>query len=162
MPQANYPVGNPAAVPGMLKDNDGIIVETWAAAVAIPFGLGVEMDATGTKVQLPLGAGTTSPLFRGISLWDDMDEPGGYQIGDAVRVLRRGRIAVTVDGATTVAATDTGLAAGLDHSSTLAADRGKFSKTALNGVAGTEISDVNVKWAGVAGANMAWVEINTP
>jgi hypothetical protein len=165
--QTSYPTNNPAAVPGMLKDRDDVLVEHFPASVAIPYGAGVELDATGLAVRLPLGTGATSPLFRGVAIYDAGDEPGGYAIGDVVRILRKGRIAVIVDAATVMAATDTGGVAGLDHSSTIATDRGKFTKTALNAVAGTEISDVGAKWApglpgtsAIGGIPMAWLELN--
>jgi hypothetical protein len=169
MPQTvPYTLLNTVAVPGLLADGqDDVIVKEYVAASAIPYGLGVELDATGRAVRLPLSTGQNLAQFAGISVYSPTDEPGGYAIGDVVRVLRRGRIAVTTTGAAVVS-TDNQTAANINHSSTLAVDRGKFTKTAVSAGAGTEIGlfvNGQAVWTDPAAtgiANLAWLEINLP
>ena len=169
MPQtAAYTLLNTAAVPGLIEDGqDDVLVVSYVAASAIPYGLGVELDATGRAVRLPLGTGQNIAQFAGVSVYSPTDEPGGYQIGDVVRVLRRGRIAVTTTG-TAVAATDNQVVANINHSSTIATDRGKFTKTAVSAGVGTEIgtfANGNAMWTdpGATGiSNLAWLELSLP
>lgn len=164
-PQLTYPTTNPAAVPGMLHDNDPDLhfegrINTSAAV--IPYGVGVEEDSAGNGCQIAQDTNADTTQFRGVTVYDAADEPGGYNPGDMVRILRKGRIAVTTVGAA-VAQTDLGTAANLSHSSTTATDRGKFTKSATATTAGAEISDVGAKWRGPTGtANLAWIELNLP
>lgn len=166
MPQTNnYTLLNTGAVPGMIVDgHDDSIVVQWVASEVIPFGVAVELDSTGTKVQLPKQIGTNIAQPAGISMYPTTYEPNatGYQIGDLVEVVRKGRVAVTTVG-TAIAQTDALTAANVSHSSTTATDRGKFTKSATSGTAGSEIGDIGVKWIGPTGiTNLAIVEINLP
>jgi hypothetical protein len=165
MPQTSYSIDNPAAVPGMLMDNDeDCVIVPFVAAGAIPFGVGLELDSSGTKVQLPQGTGAPVAQFAGVSVYKDTLEPGGYAAGDIVHVLRKGRVAVTTVG-TAPAATDALTAANLSHSSNTATDRGKFTKAATSGTVGSEIGDVGAKWhrnpvPGIT--NLSVIEVNVP
>jgi len=172
-PQLAVTQNNPAAVAGQVLhyDGDTHIVEAIAAEI-IPYGVGVELDATGLKVQNPKGTGQTPTQFAGIATYPALDQPviggvgvGGYQAGDIVKLMRKGRVAIQTVGAAVVA-TDALTIAGLSHSSTIATDRGKATKSALNGTAGTEIGDVGIKWSRspvLSGTtNLAAVEINLP
>lgn len=164
-PQLSYPTAPPAAVPGMLMDNDADfhgkgLINT--SGVVIPYGVGVEFDAAGNGCQIAQDTGATDPSFAGVTVYDAGDEPGGYNPGDMVRVVRRGRVAVTTVG-TAVVQTDIGTAANLSHSSTVATDRGKFTKSATSGTAGSEVADVGATWRGPTGVtNLAWIELNLP
>lgn len=164
-PQTSYSLDNPATQPGQLLDNDSDVkIVPFIANEDIPFGIGLEFEATGTKVQRPRGTGAPVAQFAGVSVYKDTLEPGGYKAGDVVDVLRKGRVAVTTVG-TAIAQTDALTAANVSHSSTTDADRGKFTKGATSGTAGSEVGDVGAKWARKAPSgisNLAYVELNLP
>jgi hypothetical protein len=83
--------------PGMLYDAGDDIndITSWIAAEDIPYGAYVVQTADGT-CELPDSAGEVTGFAGGVALIDIVTEPTtvGYKTGDAVRVLRRGRVFV--------------------------------------------------------------------
>jgi hypothetical protein len=77
--------------PGMEYDSSFSDVVSWIATVAIPFGALVYESAEG-KATLPTATGHVTGGRTGVALIDPTKVGGvGYEIGDAVRVMRRGR-----------------------------------------------------------------------
>jgi hypothetical protein len=102
IPQDTFTVFHAAAYPGMLCDNhslEGIV--SYRAAVAFQPGLVLELNGSG-QVQPPI-AGSANKI-AGVGVYLSTNPPGGYQAGDMVPVLRKGRVWVTGNGA--AAATD--------------------------------------------------------
>lgn len=83
---------NPAVgQPGLEYDDSYSDIVTWIATVAIPFGRLVYESAEG-KATLPTATGNVTGGRTGVALIDHNKASGvGYEIGDAVRVMRRGR-----------------------------------------------------------------------
>jgi hypothetical protein len=78
--------------PGMEYDSSFSDVISWIATVAIPFGVLVYESAEG-KAALPTATGNVTGGRVGIALIDPAKASGvGYEVGDAVRVMRRGRV----------------------------------------------------------------------
>jgi len=83
--------------PGLEYDISDSDVETWIATVAIPFGVLVYESAE-KKATLPTATGNVIGGKTGIALVDHSKASGvGYEIGDAVRVMRRGRVWVLTE-----------------------------------------------------------------
>ena len=83
--------------PGLEYDISGSDVVTWIATVAIPFGVLVYESAEG-KAALPTATGNVTGGRCGIALWDNSKASGvGYEVGDPVRVLVRGRVWVLTE-----------------------------------------------------------------
>lgn len=84
---------NPAiGAPGLEYDDSFSDVVTLIATVAIPFGVLVYESAEG-KCALPTATGNVTGGTPGISLIDHMKASGvGYEVGDPVRVMKRGRV----------------------------------------------------------------------
>jgi hypothetical protein len=77
--------------PGLEYDSSFSDVVSWIATVAIPFGALVYESAEG-KATLPTATGNVTGGRTGVALIDPTKASGvGYEIGDAVRVMRRGR-----------------------------------------------------------------------
>jgi hypothetical protein len=83
---------NPAVGrPGLEYDSSFSDIVSWIATVAIPFGALVYESAEG-KATLPTATGNVTGGKTGVALIDHTKASGvGYEIGDAVRVMRRGR-----------------------------------------------------------------------
>jgi hypothetical protein len=80
-----------AGSPGMEYDSSFSDIVSWIATVAIPFGVLVYESAEG-KASLPTATGNVTAGRCGIALSDPMKASQvGYEIGDAVRVMKRGR-----------------------------------------------------------------------
>lgn len=166
--QTTFTVDNPICQLGQIADGTSVKEEVaYVAAEAIPFGRMVELDATGTKVQLPQGS-TVNAIAKpvGVSIYDATKEPdtvgGGYKIGEVVRVLRKGRIYAEFSGTTDAALTS----ANVFHSSTIATNRGKFTDTAGNAGVGVEVDSQNlakfVRPINASQAGACLVELNLP
>jgi hypothetical protein len=83
--------------PGLEYDDSFSDIVTWIATVAIPFGVLVYESAEG-KAALPTATGNVTAGRVGITLIDHNKASGvGYEIGDAVRVMRRGRVWVLTE-----------------------------------------------------------------
>jgi len=81
-----------AGAPGLEYDDSFSDVVSWIATVAIPFGVLVYESAEG-KATLPTATGNVTAGRTGIALIDHSKASGvGYEIGDAVRVMKRGRV----------------------------------------------------------------------
>jgi hypothetical protein len=91
---------NPAiGAAGQLYDNGPIDVVTRVATVAIPFGSWVEMTPNG-NVELPEASGDVTAVPGGIALIDKSKPTGvGYEIGDLVNVLQKGRVWIQTEDA---------------------------------------------------------------
>jgi hypothetical protein len=89
--QTAVTVNPPIGAPGLEYDDSYSDIVTLIATVAIPFGRLVYESAEG-KCALPTGSGNVTGGKTGIALIDHMKASGvGYEIGDAVRVMKRGR-----------------------------------------------------------------------
>lgn len=86
-----------AGRPGLEYDNGFSDVVSWIATVAIPFGVLVYESAEG-KATLPTATGNVTAGKVGIALIDHNKASGvGYEVGDAVRVMRRGRVWIATE-----------------------------------------------------------------
>lgn len=142
--QLAYTLNNTAGLPGMLydKSTSTFIDSKPCGAVVLPFGVVVELVAG----VLRIAQGTGNPSangFWGVVMWQDSMEPGGYQPGQDVPVLRKGRIWVATAAG---AAFAQGVAANYTHSSTAATPQGRFTNAAVGAGVGTEISPINAQW----------------
>ncbi len=164
-PQTSYSLANPGGIAGQLFDNDesDYIDSKPCGAVALQPGFVVELNAG--VLQLAQGTGDPdSKIVWGVVVYKDSMEPGGYQPGTEVPVLRRGRIAAVMATGATFAQ---GVAANVSHSSTLANSPGTFTSGAVSGTAGSEVSTTKAIWyqdIGLTAANpkVAVVELNLP
>lgn len=106
--QSSVATSAAAGVPGQQYDCNDFVIDTRIATVAIPFGALVTITAE--NCALPLLTTDVTANLIGIALLDS-DKPsggslsggGGYQIGDPVRVMRKGRCWVTPEEGTAVA-----------------------------------------------------------
>ena len=91
---------NPAVgQPGLEYDDSFSDIVSWIATVAIPFGVLVYESAEG-KATLPTATGNVTGGRVGIALIDHNKPSGvGYEIGDVVRVMRRGRCWIATEEA---------------------------------------------------------------
>lgn len=88
-----------AGTPGLEYDDSFSDIVSWIATVAIPFGVLVYESAEG-KATLPTATGNVTGGRTGIALIDHNKPSGvGYEIGDAVRVMRRGRCWISTEEA---------------------------------------------------------------
>ncbi len=84
-------------MPGMEYDSSFSDVVTLIAATAIPFGALV-YESTEGKASVPSATGHVTGGRTGIALIDSTKATGiGYEIGDPVRVMKRGRAFVLAD-----------------------------------------------------------------
>jgi hypothetical protein len=163
MPQTSYSLAPAVALAGMLADHGDKEITSRPAAEVIPPGRAVVIKSDGT-VELPKTAGAAIPAsgtgsLLGIAFYENYAPAGGYQIGDMVPILRKGRVWVDFSG---TLATDNE-AVNISHSSTVDTDRGKFTDAATSTTAGSEITAFSKGIArGNAGAALACVEINLP
>jgi hypothetical protein len=89
--QTAVAVNPPVGRPGLEYDSSFSDVVSWIATVAIPFGALVYESAEG-KATLPTATGNVTAGRVGVALIDHNKASGvGYEIGDAVRVMKRGR-----------------------------------------------------------------------
>jgi hypothetical protein len=103
MAQTVMNAGPAAGFAGMLADTDmGKRAESFAAAVAVPLGVGVCKAGSDTQCKLPTSAGEAAKLF-GVAIHSHVE--GGangsddYPIGAMVPVLSRGVAWVKVEAA---------------------------------------------------------------
>jgi hypothetical protein len=160
--QTSYQQDLSVALAGMIADGDVADITSYAASEAIPYGRVVVVDTGGT-CSLPKTAGAMptsgvgSPL--GVSIYDSAGNPGGFQIGDMVPVLRRGKVWAEFSG--TAASDNTVL--NVSNSSTVATNRGKFTDAATSTTAGSEVSAMPRTVAKqLSGTTLVRVDINIP
>ena len=156
-PQTNIAIGPIAGMPGQAYDSEASNrdVVSRVAAVNIPFGVYCELNASGLLV--PMQDATTgssfAPLSWGISLFapfgaEEAYVPftvpnvgtgataSGYLKGQAVPVMRRGRVWASWDGGGTVTRTGP---INVNHSSDGTHPQGVFTFSAVSPTAGHEI-----------------------
>lgn len=138
MPQTTYQNDFTTALPGQLADaNDNYDIVAFPAAEIIPAGILVELNGS-NLVQACQGTGATIAKPVGVSCYLSSSPPGGYQIGDMVPCVRRGRVYMTTVGSAPAAF----VASNVSHSSTTATDRGKATTNATSASAGVEVAAV--------------------
>lgn len=165
MSQTVYTLDHAVAYAGQIADvwlaQD---LTSFPASEVIPAGRMCEVTAGKAR----LAQSTTQDVVAGVgvggvSVYNAMAIAGGYQIGDMVPLLRKGRIWVDFVGTGATELED----AKYKHSSTVATDRGKFTDAASDATATTEVSSIVGKFrdrpAGPGGSPaIACVELNLP
>jgi hypothetical protein len=172
--QLTYPMFSAFAVPGQLADVAYNEIQSFPAAETIQFGRAVEMASDGLSVQQPQQTGSTfNPV--GVSVLLTAREGSGpsgvapfavqgpqYNTGDILPVLMRGRIYAEWKGTTQTAFA----MPNVYHSSTLSADRGKFTDAATSTVAGSEIANAGhvfrTRQALTGSGNLVLIDVNLP
>lgn len=150
--QTSYSITPDIAVPGILADEnlDSRIV-SYPAGEVIEFGRAVEVDASGVAWKVKgTGAALAAGAFAGVSVFDVAREQqlaatggssglAGYQVGEMVPVMRKGRIYGCWDGGGSQGVLTR---PNINHSSTTDANnvKGTFTGTATSTVAGSEIA----------------------
>lgn len=160
MAQLTYPLTRSVAVAGMLADGwNGQDITSFPALEVIEAGRAVEVVVASGGVRLPASTGDVLPLLAGVAVYKDTSPPGGYQIGDMVPVLRKGRVWAQFSGTGATELED----ARVYHSSTIATNRGKFTDAAADATATTEVSTNVAKFRGKSNsATLALVDLNLP
>jgi len=107
--QTSFSVDKQRAYAGMLADAGDKDTINKIATSAVPFGCGVVKRAapadTVEQCGVPTATADVTARPRGIAVKDETRRgpqaglPGGYEIGDSVTILKRGRIWVPVEGA---------------------------------------------------------------
>lgn len=173
--QQTYNQFSAFAVPGQLADLAYNEIVAFPAAEVIQPGRMVEMASDGLSVQQVQATGNNVPGSVGIAVLITARESSGafgitaygvggpqYNIGDTVPVLMRGRIYAEWKGTTQTAF---GMP-NVYHSSTLSADRGKFTDAATSGGAGVEISNAGhqyrVRQVLPGSGEIVLVDVNLP
>lgn len=159
--QTSYQLNPDVAVPGMLADQnfDDKIV-SYVAGEYIEFGRVCEVDANGL-VYHTAGTGaaltTTNRQLAGVTIFDAAREQqlatfggtsvgstgqAGYQVGEPVPVLRKGRIFGCWDGGTGSFTQGVLVRPNINHPSTTDPNdlRGSFTGNATSNTAGSEVA----------------------
>lgn len=165
MSQTSYTLDHAVAYAGQIADvwlaQD---LTSFPASEVIPAGRMCEVTAGKAR----LAQSTTQDVVAGVgvggvSVYNAMAIAGGYQIGDMVPLLRKGRIWVDFVGTGATELED----AKYKHFSVTATDRGKFTDAASAAGADAEVSSIVGKFrdrpAGPGGSPaIACVELNLP
>lgn len=163
MPQLAYNYRSNPAVPGMPFDfNDTANeIRSYPAAVAVPFGVAVELTTAGVRPAQTATTGAPPAQMIGISVFDPAREQAfppnattgtsttGYAAGEMVPVMVKGNIWGAFDGGGTWPTTFG--TPNVRHSSTGANPQGVFTMTAPSATVGNEIDTC-----------AAWVSAFTP
>lgn len=156
--QTSFTVDPAIGLAGQIQDAGESSVKSFLAETDILPGRLVEVNPATGAIRYP--ASTALGRVAGIACFMSFAPPGGWKAGQQVPVLRQGRIFVEFSGGTQAPL----LAANVNHSSTIATNRGKLSASATSVVAGSEVSAVGpavfVKDTGSAA--LAIVEVNFP
>lgn len=147
--QTVYQVDFNAALAGQLADEADLVIDSYPANEAIAPGLVVVLSADGIHCELPKTAGalaTSGPgSIIGIAAYKAMAPtqnpivtPTGYQIGDIVQVVRRGRVWASFSGTGPV--TDSQVLNVRNPSTGTITTRGMVTDAATSTVAGSEVS----------------------
>lgn len=157
MSQTTYSRERAKAVPGLISKDAQYFVVSYPAGEAITPGREVELQSDGT-VKHPQATSRTKPV--GVAAFSPTNQQTAipaagftYAVGDMVPVLRKGRIYASYQGGTPAALTP----AKVNHSSTTATHRGKFSASDASGVAGSEISPAGSAVFVEAGPSGVWL-----
>lgn len=155
MPQTDYN-DMAASVKGGLADSGENDIVSRQSAAAIAFGVGVAIASTGL-VAVPAATGFK---FEGITIQKHKSTPNStgvaqYDIGEAISVLRKGRIYVNAEQAV-----DPTVAVFLRHTVNAALTPGDF-RTDADTAKADQIT--NAKWVSkITAAGLAILEINMP
>jgi len=143
--------------PGQIQDAESSQIVSLVAAVDLLPGRVVEVDSN-NRINYP--SSTTLGRVAGITCYVAGALPGSWKAGDQVPVLRKGRIFAEFSGGTQ----GNLVAANVNHSSTIATNRGKVSTSATSATAGSEVSALGpcVLVRPVADTSMCIVELNLP
>lgn len=141
--------------PGQLQDAADCQIVNHIAASDIEPGRIVEIDSNG-RIAYPQG--TTLGKVVGVAMYVDAALPQSWKAGDMVPVVRKGRVFAQLSGGTT---TFFG-SANVNHSSTIATNRGKVSASATSVTAGSEVSSLGpvVFVRPLADTTLCLVELN--
>lgn len=177
MPQNTHAFAPAVGLAGLIEDSAYADVRSYVAAVDIPFGRMVEVNASG-QVVLPLS--TTLGRLAGIAARPHSKDPygvgadvansnaHGWKAGDIVPVICKGQVWAEFDGTAATAVALTPL--NVRHPSgsvatTVAVTRGKLTNAAADVDAGEEITataGVRVLQVPTANVGLARVEVNFP
>jgi hypothetical protein len=162
------------AMPGQLADLAYAEIASYPAAETIQPGRSVELASDGLSVQqVQQTSSTFNPI--GVAILQTARAGSGavgvtaygvggiqYILGEEVPVLLRGRIYAEWKGTTQTA----GGMPNVYHSSTLSADRGKFTDAGTSTGAGTEISNAGhqfrIRQALAGTGNIVLLDVNLP
>jgi hypothetical protein len=153
--QTAYNLNPDIAVPGQIADLslDNHIV-SFPAGEVIEFGRAVEVDSNGVAWKVKgAGASLAAGKFAGVTVFDlareqQMASTGGssglagYQVGEMVPVMRKGRIYGCWDGGTGSFSQGVFVTPNINHSSTTDANniKGTFTGNATSSTVGSEIA----------------------
>jgi hypothetical protein len=156
MSQTTYSTDLSAALPGMLADNGDKDIVSYPAAEDIPPGRQCVLNSDG-KLELPQDTSYSKPV--GVSCYLSAAPISLYKAGDMVPCVRRGRVWAETTGS----APGELVEANVNHSSTTATHRGKFTTSAVSASAGSEISDAGpVTFVKAGASGLAIAECNFP
>jgi hypothetical protein len=156
MSQTTYSTDLSVALPGMLADNGDKDIVAYPSAEDIPPGRQCVLNSEG-KLELPQDTSYAKPV--GVSCYLSAAPISLYKAGDMVPCVRRGRVWAETTGS----APGQLVEANVNHSSTTATHRGKFTTSAVSASAGSEIADAGPVTFTKAGASgLAIVECNFP
>lgn len=168
MAQTTYSNDLTEALAGMLADSNGAEeITSRAASEAIPAGRACVLDAGGT-VSLPKTATAVLPTsgtgsLVGISVYTSASPAGGYQIGDMVPLVKRGRVWADFTGTGATENETMQICHASDDSNSELANRGKFSDAAASTTAGHEkTAQTRLRALGGISTTLAKIEINLP
>ena len=158
--QTAYTVLPAVGLNGQILDDGFNLITSYPASELISVGRLCEV--VGGLLRMCQTAGANLGNVVGVSAYIGAREPGQFQIGDMVPVLRRGKIFAEWNGTTQVEFATPNV----NHSSTLAVSRGMFTDAVASAVAGSEISVaptpglIEVRPTGMA--TTCLVELNLP
>jgi hypothetical protein len=171
--QTTYGFTNDALLRGMTASMLSVEAETAYASAAIEFGLGLvfddAQDGDRKRVKVPAAAGET---FVGIAAFDHTRPVSGeidgltvlestqtvqYRAGDAIKLIRRGRIVVQVEEAVTPES-----AVFLRHTANGAGTAPGYFRTDIDTDGAIDVSAFCKFATTTAGAGLAYLDINLP
>lgn len=164
MSQTAYNLDLTIGLPGQYFDPEtGEGVVSYVAAEAITPGSLVELDSTGRMIQMPQGTGGAAmgKLVGVAARVQAKENTSIYAAGDLVPVVRKGRVFANWSGTTEVPLAQLNV----QHSSTIATNRGFVTDAATSATAGSEISATSgglVCFKAIATSGLALVEVNFP
>ena len=157
--QTAYTVLPAVGLSGQILDDAFNLITSYPAGELISVGRACEVVAGVLRMCQTTGAALGNVV--GVSCYIGAREPGQFAIGDMVPVLRRGKIFADWNGTTQVEFA----VPNVNHSSTIATNRGVFTDAATSAGAGVEIAAapsgcIEVRPTGMA--TVCLVELNLP
>jgi len=99
MPQTDFEQYTPVGFAGLVADTQGHNIVTYSAGLALPFGIAVALgDDAGSKVVLPDGTKVIAGITVAVEKGHAINNGTGYNVKDAVAVLRQGVVWVKAVG----------------------------------------------------------------